>query len=114
MNFLDILALFLVILILLVIVNNIMLHGRDLAKYPRHAEKDIQRDIDNYYPGSPNDDYDSSSSDSDEDDDDEPKHHKHSHPKHHPHKTHQFPAKGHKLNPSHVAQYVSSHLPSSH
>jgi hypothetical protein len=83
MNFLDILALFLVILILLVIVNNIMLHGRDLAKYPRRAEKDIQRDIDNYY-------------------------------KHHPHKTHQFPAKGHKLNPSHVAQYVSSHLPSSH
>ena len=107
MNFLDILALFLVILILLVIVNNIMLHGRDLAKYPRRAEKDLERDIDNYYPGSPADDYDSSSdSDDDDDDDDEPKHH--------PNKTHQFPGKGHKLNPSHVAQYVSSHLPSSH
>jgi hypothetical protein len=111
MNFLDILALFLVILILLVIVNNIMLHGRDLAKYPRRAEKDLERDIDNYYPGSPADDYDSSS---DSDDDDEPKHHKHSRSKHHPHKTHQFPGKGHKLNPSRVAQYVSSHLPSSH
>ena len=112
MNFLDILALFLVILILLVIVNNIMLHSRDLAKYPRRAEKDLERDIDNYYPGSPADDYDSSS-DSD-DDDDEPKHQKHSNSKHHPHKTHHFPGKGHKLNPSHIAQYVSSHLPSSH
>ena len=75
MNFLDAIAISLLILILLVIVNNIFLYGRDLAKYPRRTERDIERDINDYYPGSPQDDYEtdyeSDQDDNNEDDDDE-------------------------------------------
>ena len=106
MNFLEAIAIFLLVLILVVIVNNIFLYGRDLAKYPKRAERDIERDINNYYPGSRNDDYDSdydsdSSSDDDDDDDDDDKHAK---PKPH-HKKH------YNLKPQKVAHYVSSHMP---
>lgn len=100
MNFLEAIALFVLILILVVIVNNIFLYGRDLAKYPRRTTKDIERDIDNYYPGSPNDDYDS---DYDSESDDEDDHKKHYKPK--PHKKH------YTLKPQSVAHYVSSHMP---
>ena len=39
MNFLEAIAIFVLILILVVIVNNIFLYGRDLAKYPRKNSK---------------------------------------------------------------------------
>ena len=100
MNFLEAIAIFVLILILVVIVNNIFLYGRDLAKYPRKTAKDIERDIDNYYPGSPDDDYDS---DYDSESDDEDDHKKHYKPK--PHKKH------YTLKPQSVAHYVSSHMP---
>ena len=96
MKFLEAIAIFVLILILVVIVNNIFLYGRDLPKYPRRTPKDIERDIDNYYPGSPNDDYDSDS----DDEDDYKKHYK---PK--PHKKH------YKLKPQNIAHYVSTHMP---
>ena len=98
MIFLEAIVIFLLILILVVIVNNILLSGRDLAKYPRRTDKDNRRDINSYYPGSPNDDYDSDY-DSESDDDDNKKHYK---PK--PHK------KNYTLKPQSVAHYVSSHV----
>ena len=102
MNFLDIIAVFLLILILLVIVNNIFMYGRDLAKYPRR--------LDDYYPGSLADDYETdydSSSDDDDDDDEDKKHHKPHHKSHH-----HAPPKHKSLNHKHIASYVSDHLPS--
>ena len=76
MNFLDIIAVFLLILILLVIVNNIFMYGRDLAKYPRR--------LNDYYPGSLIDDYETDyDSSSDDDDDEDKKHHKPHHKSHH-------------------------------
>ena len=104
MNFLDIMAVFLLILILLVIVNNIFMYGRDLAKYPRR--------LNDYYPGSLIDDYETdydSSSDDDDDDDEDKKHHKPHHKSHH-----QAPPKHKNLNPQYIASYVSDHLQSNH
>ena len=85
MNFLEAVAIFLLILILIVIVHNILLHGRDLAKYPKRNTKHIKRNIDNYYPGSPHDEYESET-ESDTDDDSED------------------------IKPRNVAHYVSSHM----
>jgi len=98
MNFLELIALFLVILILIVIVNNIFLYGRDLAKYPKKTEKDIERDIRHYYPGSPDDEYETDY-DSDSDSDDE-----------NTHKPRPNHKKQYNLKPQHIADYVSSHI----
>ena len=94
MNFLEFIVMIVLILILIIIVNNIILFGQDLARYPKKTTKDIKRDIDNYYPGSPNDDYDS-----DSDSESDKKRYK---PK--PHKKH------YTLKPRSVAHYVSSHM----
>ena len=101
MSFVDALIILVLVLILIVIVYNLFAHGRDLAIFPRqkHRRNKKKREED-YYPGSIDDDYDSDyDSDYDDQSSDTRKN------------KHRTKNKQHKINPSLVADYVSSHMP---
>lgn len=96
MKFTDILIITILVLLLLVIVFNLFVYGRDLATFPRRARISNSRPLTvrTYYPGSiPDDDY----TDDEEEDDHSSRRHRSSSPGYHP-------------DPKGVAKYVETRL----